>query len=81
MTIGEIMAATERNDRNALDQLLFKMQRDGEVVRLKRGVYACPGKSGKKERNDNQTTETHKETNDLTNLTDLTGTDPSETVQ
>jgi hypothetical protein len=52
MGISEIMAATERNDRNAVDQLLYKMQRDGEVVRLKRGVYALPGKNGKKVRNE-----------------------------
>jgi hypothetical protein len=51
MGISEIMAATERNDRNAVDQLLYKMQRDGEVVRLKRGVYALPDKNGKKVRN------------------------------
>ena len=52
MGISEIMAATERNDRNAVDQLLYKMQRDGEVVRLKRGVYTLPGKNGKKERSE-----------------------------
>jgi hypothetical protein len=50
--ISEIMAATERSDRNAMDQLLHKMHRDGEVVRLKRGQYAMPGKIGKKERSD-----------------------------
>jgi hypothetical protein len=52
MHISEIMAATERNDRNAVDQLLFKMQRDRELVRIKRGLYALPGKIGKKERNE-----------------------------
>jgi hypothetical protein len=46
------MAATERNDRNAVDQLLYKMQRDGEVVRLKRGVYALSDRNGKKVRNE-----------------------------
>jgi hypothetical protein len=50
--ISEIMAATQRSDRNAIDQLLYKMQRDGEVVRVKRGQYATPGKMGKKERSD-----------------------------
>jgi hypothetical protein len=50
--ISEIMAATERTDRNAVDQLLHKMHRDGELVRLKRGQYTMPGKNGKKERNE-----------------------------
>jgi len=50
MNISEIMAATQRRDRNGLDQLLFKMQHDGEIVRLKRGIYAMPGKNSKKER-------------------------------
>jgi hypothetical protein len=50
MHILEIMAATGRRDRNALDQLLFKMNRDGELIRVKRGVYGLtPGKMGKKE--------------------------------
>jgi hypothetical protein len=57
MTIPELMAATERRDRNAVDQLLFKMQRDDEVERIKRGVYVLPDKAGKKERSDHQTLE------------------------
>jgi hypothetical protein len=52
MHISEIMAATERNNRNAADQLLFKMQRDGDLVRVRRGVYALPDKNGKKERSE-----------------------------
>jgi hypothetical protein len=50
--ISEIMAATERTDRNAVDQLLHKMHRDGELVRVKRGLYKMHGKNGKKERNE-----------------------------
>jgi hypothetical protein len=50
--ISEIMAATERSDRNAVDQLLHKMHRDGELVRVKRGQYSMPGKNGKKERSE-----------------------------
>jgi hypothetical protein len=42
MHILEVMAATGRSDRNALDQLLYKMLRDGALVRVKRGVYALP---------------------------------------
>jgi hypothetical protein len=54
MHISEIMAATERNNRNAADQLLFKMQRDGQLVRIRRGQYALPDKIGKKERNETE---------------------------
>jgi hypothetical protein len=68
----EIMAATERRDRNAIDQLLFKMQRDGEVVRVKRGVYALPGKNGKKERSTTEPIDDPDKTPNLTDLTDLT---------
>jgi|GEM_PF-1412345 len=57
MTISEIMVATGRRDRNALDQLLYKMARDGDLTRVKRGVYAA-GKTGKKERNEDQPVET-----------------------
>jgi hypothetical protein len=57
MHISELMAATERDNRNAADQLLFKMQRDGELVRIKRGVYALPDKIGKKERREGEAIE------------------------
>jgi hypothetical protein len=56
MGISEIMIATGRRDRNALDQLLYKMQRDGDLIRPKRGIYAA-GKNGKKERNEDQPAE------------------------
>jgi hypothetical protein len=49
--ISEIMAATQRSDRNAVDQLLYKMQWDGELMRVKRGHYALPDKNDKKVRN------------------------------
>jgi hypothetical protein len=55
--ISEILTATARTDRNAVDQLLYKMHRDREVVRIKRGVYAMPDKIGKKERKDSQPAE------------------------
>jgi RecA-family ATPase len=56
MSIAEILVATGRRDRNAIDQLLFKMLRDGEIGRLKRGIYTT-GKIGKKERNEDQPAE------------------------
>lgn len=56
MSIPEILVATGRRDRNALDQLLFKMLRDGEVEKPKRGLYVA-SKIGKKERSDNHLAE------------------------
>ena len=73
MSTREIMVATERSDRNAVDQLLFKMHRDGDLQRVKRGVYAVAGKIDKKERSGGQATDGPRETGNLTNLTDLTG--------
>ncbi|HXZ22799.1 MAG TPA: AAA family ATPase [Pseudolabrys sp.] len=74
MSVNEIMAATERTDRNSVDQLLFKMVRAGEIQRLRRGVYGPPGdtsKIGKEERKETQSSVAQRETGDLINLTDL----------
>lgn len=58
MQVLEIMAATGRRDRNAIDQLLYKMHRKGELVRAMRGVYGLPpGKIGKKERSEGDPSE------------------------
>jgi hypothetical protein len=76
MSVAEIMAATERTDRNAIDQLLFKMGRDGDIKRVRRGIYSLPqeaGKIGKKERNGLQPAENTVISGNLTDLTDLTG--------
>jgi AAA domain len=76
LAVPEIMAAIGSNSRGAMDTLLFKMKEAGEVVRLKRGVYAVvkdTGKIGQKERNAHQITENIEEVEDLSNLTDLTG--------
>jgi hypothetical protein len=43
MSVGEIVAAASLVSRNAADNLLFHMLRDGEVSRVKRGVYSLPG--------------------------------------
>jgi hypothetical protein len=53
LAVPEIMAATGSNSRGAMDTLLFKMKEGGEIVRVKRGIYALPqdgGKIGQKER-------------------------------
>jgi hypothetical protein len=80
LSVPEIMAATGSKARGAMDTLLFKMGRDGEVVRIKRGVYALPqdvGKIGQKERNGGQHTKNSEVNDNLSNLTDLTGEDAS----
>ena len=41
--VSEIMAAGEFSNRNALDQLLFRMASDGDIERVKRGLYGLPG--------------------------------------
>jgi AAA domain-containing protein len=77
----DIQAAAELRNRNATDQLLYKMVRDGDIVRTGRGLYSLPdhlssseaGKIGKKERFGNQVTEIESKNGFLTNLTDLTG--------
>jgi hypothetical protein len=73
LSVLEIMAATGRRDRNPLDQLLFKMHRDGELVRVKRGIYADPGKIGKKERSESHVPDKEGKIINLTDLTNLTG--------
>jgi hypothetical protein len=75
LSVTEIMAATERTDRNAVDQILFKMSRNGEIRRVRRGVYALPedaGKIDKKERKAAFGPELKGEIDNLTYLTDLT---------
>lgn len=86
MGIPEIMSATGRTDRNATDQLLWKMVQDGEIKRIRRGVYGTSkiGKNGKKDSESTQCIENTQETDaiasltDLTDLTDLTGTEPDD---
>ena len=76
LSVAEIMAATERTDRNAVDQILFKMSRDGDIQRVRRGIYAVPqdaGKMDKKERKVVLGPELEGKTHNLTYLTDLTG--------
>jgi hypothetical protein len=45
MSISQIMAAVERTDRNAVDQLLHKMRKAGEIEVAGRGLYIL-GKIG-----------------------------------
>jgi AAA domain len=73
---SEIMVATDSRNRGAMDTLLFKMKRDGEIIRLKRGIYALAqdgGKIGQKERSGIQAIENNGLNGNLSSLTDLTG--------
>jgi AAA domain len=57
LAVSEIMVATGSTNRNATDQLIFKMKEAGEVRRIKRGIYALgkdAGKIGQKERFEGQ---------------------------
>jgi len=76
LAVSEIMAGTGSRNRGAMDTLLFKMKEDGEINRVKRGVYALSqdgGKIGQKERMRLQTTDIVEQNGNLSNLTDLTG--------
>ena len=44
MTVNDILSATGMN-RNACDQLLFKMAKDGQITKVKRGHYVHPDRS------------------------------------
>jgi hypothetical protein len=80
LSVSEIMVAAELRNRNAADILLFKMKEAGEVAHLKRGIYCLleyAGKIGKKERLDGETTEIKAESDNLSDLSDLSrGTAP-----
>ena len=76
LAVSEIMAATGSNSRGAMDTLLFKMKEGGEIVRVKRGIYALlqdDGKIGQKERTRDLSPENKGVNGNLSNLSDLTG--------
>lgn len=54
LAVAEIVSTAGLSTRNAADILLFRMREDGEVERVRRGVYGLPGTSAnlsaKKER-------------------------------
>jgi hypothetical protein len=78
LAVPEIMAATGSKSRGAMDTLLFKMKDGGEVVRVKRGVYALPhdgGKIGQKERSRTKVNENKELNGNLPDLSDLTAPD------
>ena len=63
LTITSIMIEAKMENRNAVDILLGKMVRDGEIERIKRGRYCLPtaakgnGQIEQKERFDSQNTD------------------------
>jgi AAA domain-containing protein len=83
LAVTEIMAATGSRNRNATDILLFKMREAGEIIRVKRGVYAHPEtvgqkerKDGKKERNERQQIENTRVNGNLSDLSVLSDQSP-----
>jgi hypothetical protein len=80
MSVTEITAAASMVSRGATDKLLFNMVRDGEVARVKRGVYALPGislskntsKNGKKVRSELSTLKNQEDKSSSPDLTVLT---------
>jgi len=72
LTPKEIMLATDRRDRNSLDQLLFKMVKAGDIEKPARGKYALPSKIDKKDGSSTQTADVDEESNNLIDLTEPT---------
>ena len=74
LPVSEIVLATG-SSRGAVDTMLFKMRQAGEVVRIKRAIYALPqdsGKIGEKERCGEQVSENKTLNGNLSDLHDLT---------
>jgi hypothetical protein len=73
MTVREIMLATGSRNRNATDLLLFKMRAQGDVVRVRRGMYALPedGKIGQKDGHGGQDPKKSNQMTNVINLSDL----------
>ena len=81
LAVPEIMAATGSKSRGAMDALLFKMKKEGVIERIKRGVYAIPQdptKIAKKERDGGQAVDETRINLNLSNLSDLSVSAPSE---
>jgi AAA domain len=80
MSVTEIASAASMTSRGATDKLLFHMLRDGEVSRVRRGIYALhgvamsknTGKIGKKGRSALSTLKDQEDKPQSPNLTDLT---------
>ena len=79
LSVREIMADAEMQNRNAVDILLGKMARDGEIMRVGRGRYDLStkinGQIGQKERLNRETLEIAGKTGDLSNLSNLSEDD------
>jgi AAA domain len=80
MGVAEILVAASLVSRAAADKLLFHMLRDGDVTKIRRGVYSLPsiamsgatGKIGKKVRSDVNTLKKQQDKPRSPDLTDLT---------
>jgi hypothetical protein len=83
LSVQEIMADTDVKNRNAIDLLLRKMVKDGEIERVGRGQYTVSGetggKIGQKERLGAEHNDFPGENGNLSDLSDLSAgaTDPT----
>jgi hypothetical protein len=75
LSVREIMIDAEMENRNAVDILLGKMAKDGEIRRVGRGRYDLStkgnGQIGQKERFDGKATDSIEKNSNLSNLSDL----------
>jgi len=71
MSPKELMLATGVKNRNAIDLLLMKMVRDGQIEKAARGKYANRGKIGKKDPAVEQPSEVAEELSVPANLSNL----------
>lgn len=71
MSPKELLLAAGIKNRNAIDLLLMKMARDGQIEKAGRGKYASSGKIGKKDPATEQPPEATNEPSTSANLSDL----------
>jgi hypothetical protein len=80
LSTKDIMIDAQMPNRNAVDILLGKMVKDGEIHRVERGRYylsaKITGQIGQKERFDGKAVDLIEKSSNLSNLSDLSGRSP-----
>jgi hypothetical protein len=83
MSVNDIMAATERRDRHSTEMLLHRMEKDGEVKHVARGLWAHPDHTkgseiSEKVKSGSQVPDNHEEISATKSHSNLTPQQPSE---
>jgi hypothetical protein len=81
MSVNDIMAATERRDRHPTEMLLHRMEKDGEVKHVARGLWAHPdhgSEISEKVRSGSQVPDNHEKTGAAESHSNLTARKSSE---